>query len=309
MIYTVTLNPAIDYVMHPLTLDMGFTNRSSSEEIHVGGNGINISTLLNELGVTNVALGITAGFTGDYLLKRLQEKGIACNFVRLEKGYTRINVKLQGIVMTICNGMGPKISQKKVDELLARIDGIGEGDTLVLTGSIPKSLPENMYDIIMRRLGGRGIKFVVDAPGQLLMESLSAKPFLIKPNNHEVGRIFNAQPETPEDCMPYAHKLHELGAQNVIVSCGGHGAALVDENDEEHTVPTAKIKLVNATGAGDSMVAGFIAKVNEGASYQDALIFASACGTATAGSKAIAKRSTIDRVVKALTKKMDDGKA
>lgn len=307
MIYTVTLNPAIDYVMHPLTLDMGFTNRSSSEEIHVGGNGINVSTLLNELGVNNVALGITAGFTGDYLLERLQEKGIACNFVRLEKGYTRINVKLQGIVMTICNGMGPKISQKKVDELLARIDGIGEGDVLVLTGSIPKSLPDNMYDIIMRRLDGRGIRFVVDAPGDLLMESLSAKPFLIKPNNHEVGRIFNAQPETPEDCMPYAHKLHELGAQNVIVSCGGHGAALVDEHDEEHTVPTAKIKLVNATGAGDSMVAGFIAKVLEGASYQDALVFASACGTATAGSKAIAKRATIDRVVAALNKQISAG--
>ncbi|MEE8704800.1 MAG: 1-phosphofructokinase family hexose kinase [Olsenella sp.] len=304
MIYTVTLNPAIDYVMHPLTLDMGFTNRSSSEEIHIGGNGINISTLLNELGVSNVALGIAAGFTGEYLIHRLQEKGIASSFVLLDKGNTRINVKLQGIVMTMVNGMGPKISQKKVDELLGRIDGIGEGDTLVLTGSIPKSLPDNMYDVIMRRLDGRGIRFVVDAPGDLLMESLSAKPFLIKPNNHEVGRIFGAQPETPEDCMPFAHKLHELGAQNVIVSCGGHGAALVDMNDEEHTVPTAKIKLVNATGAGDSMVAGFIAKVNEGASFQDALIFASACGTATAGSKAIAKRSTIDRVVKALHKQM-----
>ncbi|MGI6755272.1 MAG: 1-phosphofructokinase [Atopobiaceae bacterium] len=304
MIYTVTLNPAIDYVMHPLTLDMGFTNRSSSEEIHIGGNGINISTLLNELGVSNVALGIAAGFTGEYLIHRLQEKGIASNFVLLDKGNTRINVKLQGIVMTMVNGMGPKISQKKVDELLDRIDGIGEGDTLVLTGSIPKSLPDNMYDIIMRRLDGRGIRFVVDAPGDLLMESLPAKPFLIKPNNHEVGRIFGAQPETPQDCMPYAHKLHELGAQNVIVSCGGHGAALVDTNDEEHIVPTAKIKLVNATGAGDSMVAGFIAKVIEGASYQDALIFASACGTATAGSKAIAKRATIDRVVKALHKQM-----
>ena len=304
MIYTVTLNPAIDYVMHPLTLDMGFTNRSSSEEIHIGGNGINISTLLNELGVSNVALGIAAGFTGEYLIHRLQEKGIASSFVLLDKGNTRINVKLQGIVMTMVNGMGPKISQKKVDELLDRIDGIGEGDTLVLTGSIPKSLPDNMYDVIMRRLDGRGIRFVVDAPGDLLMESLPAKPFLIKPNNHEVGRIFGAQPETQEDCMPYAHKLHELGAQNVIVSCGGHGAALVDENDEEHIVPTAKIKLVNATGAGDSMVAGFIAKVNEGASFEDALIFASACGTATAGSKAIAKRSTIDRVVKALHKQM-----
>ena len=172
-----TLNPAIDYVMHPLTLDMGFTNRSSSEEIYCGGNGINVSTLLNELKVSNVALGLVAGFTGDYMLQMLQDAGLTCNFVRLDKGFTRINVKLIGIAMTMVNGMGPKISEKKVDELLERIDGIKEGDTLVLTGSIPKSLPENMYEIIMRRLAGRGVRFVVDAPGTLLLQSLDAHPF------------------------------------------------------------------------------------------------------------------------------------
>ena len=296
MIYTVTLNPAIDYVMHPLTLDMGFTNRSSSEEIHCGGNGINVSTLLNELGVINVAFGIVAGFTGEYLVSRLQEKGISCNFVKLDRGNTRINVKMNGIVMTIVNGMGPKIPLKKVDELLGRIDGLAPGDTLVLTGSIPKSLPEDMYDIIMKTLEGRGIRFVVDAPGSLLMESLDRQPFLIKPNNHEVGRIFGANPETPEECIPFAKELHERGAQNVIVSCGGHGALLYDQNGETHTVPTAKIRLVNATGAGDSMVAGFVAKCQEGADYETALRFASACGTATAASKGIAKRATIDRI-------------
>ncbi len=198
--------------------------------------------------------------------------------------------------MTMVNGMGPKISEKKVDELLERIDGIGSGDTLVLTGSIPKSLPENMYEIIMKRLEGQGICFVVDAPGTLLLQALDAKPFLIKPNNHEVGRIFKSHPETPQDCVPYAHQLHEMGAQNVIVSCGAHGSLLLDENGLEHIVPTAKIRLVNATGAGDSMVAGFIAKVNAGADYETALRFASACGTATAASKGIAKRATIDRV-------------
>ncbi len=297
MIYTVTLNPAIDYVMHPLTLDMGFTNRSSSEEIHCGGNGINVSTLLNELGVMNVAFGIAAGFTGEYLINRLQEKGITCNFVKLDKGNTRINVKLNGIVMTIVNGMGPKIPEKKVDELFDRIDGIKAGDTLVLTGSIPNSLPENMYDIIMRRLSGRGIRFVVDAPGQLLMESLSARPFLIKPNNHEVGRIFGANPETPEDCIPFAKELHAQGAANVIVSCGGHGSLLYDEYGKIHCCPTAKIRLVNATGAGDSMVAGFIAKTDAGADYETAIRFACACGTATAASKGIAKKATIDRVL------------
>lgn len=291
-----TLNPAIDYVMHPLTLDMGFTNRSSSEELYCGGNGINVSTLLNELDVPNVAMGIVAGFTGDYMLQMLQDAGLTCNFVRLDKGFTRINVKLIGIAMTMVNGMGPKISEKKVDELLERIDGIGEGDTLVLTGSIPKSLPENMYEIIMRRLKDRGIRFVVDAPGTLLLQALDARPFLIKPNNHEVGRIFNAHPETPEDCVPYAEELQKRGAQNVIVSCGGHGSLLLDEHGQKHAVPTTKIRLVNATGAGDSMVAGFVAKVTEGVDYETALRFASACGTATAASKGIAKRATIDRV-------------
>ena len=149
MIYTVTLNPAIDYVMHPLTLDMGFTNRSSSEELYCGGNGINISTLLNEIKVANTAFGIVAGFTGEYLINTMQKNGVSCNFVVLNSGFTRINVKLNGIVMTMVNGMGPKIPQKKVDELLERIDYVGEGDTLILTGSIPKSLPENMYDIIV----------------------------------------------------------------------------------------------------------------------------------------------------------------
>ena len=154
MIYTMTLNPALDYVMHPLTLDMGYTNRSSSEELHCGGNGINISTLLKEVGTPSIAMGIAAGFTGDYLLKRLQEKGISSNFVCLDNGFTRINVKLNGIVMTMCNGMGPKISEKKVYELLDRMDVIGAGDTLVLTGSIPNSLPSDMYDQIMKRFAG-----------------------------------------------------------------------------------------------------------------------------------------------------------
>ena len=306
MIYTMTLNPALDYVMHPLTLDMGYTNRSSSEEIYCGGNGINVSTLLNELDIVNVAMGIEAGITGDYLVSTLHATRLASNFVRLDKGFTRINIKLNGIVMTIVNGMGPKIPKQKIDELLDRLDTIEAGDTLVLTGSIPKSLPENTYTQIMKRLEGRGVQFVVDAPGQLLMESLPAHPFLIKPNNHEVGRIYGVDPlpELPEECMPYAHKLQEEGARNVIISCGGHGSLLVDEDGEEHVVPTARIKLVNATGAGDSMVGGFLAAVTHGFAYEDALIFASACGTATAASRGIAKRATIDRVVTALYKKM-----
>lgn len=299
MIYTVTLNPAIDYVMHPLSLDMGYTNRSSSEELHVGGNGLNICQLLNELDTPNVALGIVAGFTGDYIIKRLQEKGVSSNFVRLDHGNTRINVKLKGIVMTMVNGMGPRIPQSKVDELLDRIDYLGSGDTIVLTGSIPKSLPRDIYSIIMERLSGRGIRFVVDAPGELLVNALKSKPFLIKPNNHEIGRIFNMKPlpEMPEDVLPLAHKTREMGAQNVLVSCGACGAALVDQNDQEHIVPSAKIKLINATGAGDSMVAGFLATYDKTHDFDRSLVVASACGTATAASRGIAKRATIEKTV------------
>ncbi|MBF0915768.1 MAG: 1-phosphofructokinase family hexose kinase [Atopobium sp.] len=304
MIYTMTLNPALDYVMHPNTLDMGFTNRSSSEELHCGGNGINVSTLLNELDKVTVAMGIVGGFTGEYLLSDLQRQGIPSNFVKLDSGFTRINVKLNGIVMTMVNGNGPRIPEKKVDELLERMDVVGAGDTLVLTGSIPSSLPEDIYTRLMAQLAGRGIQFVVDAPGQLLMEAIKAQPFLIKPNNHEVGRIFDASPETPEECIPFAKKLQDGGARNVIVSCGGAGSLLLDEYGTEHIVPTAKIRLVNATGAGDSMVAGFLAKTTAGYDYDTALIYASACGTATAASRGIAKRTTIDRVVTALYKKM-----
>ena len=304
MIYTMTLNPALDYVMHPNTLDMGFTNRSSSEELHCGGNGINVSTLLNELDKVTVAMGIVGGFTGEYLLSDLQRQGIPSNFVKLDSGFTRINVKLNGIVMTMVNGNGPRIPEKKVDELLERMDVVGAGDTLVLTGSIPSSLPEDIYTRLMAQLAGRGIQFVVDAPGQLLMEAIKAQPFFIKPNNHEVGRIFDANPETPEECIPFAKKLQDGGARNVIVSCGGAGSLLLDEYGTEHIVPTAKIRLVNATGAGDSMVAGFLAKTTAGYDYDTALIYASACGTATAASRGIAKRATIDRVVTALYKKM-----
>ena len=309
VIYTVTFNPAVDYVMHPLTLDMGFTNRSSSEEVRCGGNGINVSSILTELNVDTICLGIIAGFTGDYILDMLQSAGVTTNFVRLDRGFTRINVKLNGIVMTMINGMGPKIPNDKVDELFGRLDRIKKGDTLVLTGSIPACLPDDMYEIIMARLAGRGIRFVVDAPGTLLLQSLASRPFMIKPNNHELGKLFDVQPETPEECLPYARLLHERGAQNVIVSCGGYGSAFIDADGVEHTTKCPPCRLVNATGAGDSMVAGFLARVGAGASWGDALNFASACGSATAASKGLATRATIDKFYATLTKLLDEEKA
>ncbi len=312
MIYTVTFNPAVDYVMAPSSLDMGFTNRSKSEEVRCGGNGINVSSILNELNVDTICLGIIGGFTGDYILETLQSAGVTCNFVRLDKGFTRINVKLNinvsdnggGPVTTIVNGMGPKIPNDKVDEMFARLDRIKAGDTLVLTGSIPHCLPTDMYQIIMQRLAGRGIRFVVDAPGTLLLESLSSEPFMIKPNHHELGKLFDVSPETPEECLPYARILHERGAKNVVVSCGGEGSALVAEDGSEYTTVCPPCHLVNATGSGDSMVAGFLASLDAGYSYQDALNFASACGSATAASKGLAQRSTIDKFYASLSKIM-----
>lgn len=300
MIYTLTFNPSVDYVMHPSSLNVGRTNRSSSEEYYAGGNGINVATILTELNVATVAMGIIAGFTGTFVVDALQRDGINCNFVELDSGYTRINVKLNGADMTIINGMGPNIPISKVDELFQRLDRIGEGDTLVLTGSIPSCLPDDMYDIMMSRFGDRGIRFVVDAPGNLLMKALDAKPFLIKPNNHEVGALFDANPETPQEVLPFAHQLHDKGAQNVLVSCGGEGAALVDANGDEHTTITPPTRLVNATGAGDSMVAGFLAAVDRDMDYADALNFAVACGSATAASSGLAKAGTIERFYETL---------
>lgn len=309
MIYTLTLNPALDYVMHPLTLDMGITNRSSHEEVYIGGNGINVATILNELNVPNIALGFEGGFTGEYLLHELQAQGIVCSFVHLEKGFTRINVKLNGIVMSMVNGMGPKIPESKLDDLFVRLDRIEPGDTLVLTGSVPNTLPDDIYDIIMRRLSGRGIRFVVDAPGTLLLQALPSKPFLIKPNNHEVGRLFNVKPETPEEVLPWARLLHERGAANVIVSCGGYGSALIDEDGNEHIVPVPPCRLIDARGAGDSMVAGFLAKVDEGNTYEEALRFASACGSATAASKGLADRAHIEKLRVLLDKVIEEQEA
>ena len=306
MIYTVTFNPAVDYNMHPTTLDMGYTNRSSNEEVYCGGNGINVSTILNELDCDNVAMGFLGGFTGQFVLNTLQDSGINSNFVQLDEGYTRINVKLNGIVMTIVNGMGPNIPEEKVDELFRRLEKLDPGDTLVLTGSIPSCLPEDMYDIMMNRFKDKGLRFVVDAPGNLLMNALKSRPFFIKPNNHEVGRIFGEKPETPEEVLPFAHILHDKGAINVLVSCGKWGSALVDEYGEEHVTRCPPCKLVNATGSGDSMVAGFMAALDRGWSYGDALNFASACGSATAASNGLAKRATIDKFYAALVKLLEE---
>ena len=307
MIYTVTFNPAIDYVVRlDAPLEIGQVNRACGEDCVLGGKGINVSGVLAQLGCPSVALGFVAGETGAWLERGLAAQGLHTDFVHLENGMTRINVKIKAGQETELNGAGPDIPDEALHQLEEKLDSLTENDVLILAGSIPASLPQNVYERLLARLDGRGVRCVVDATRALLVNVLPYHPFLIKPNNHEVGRIFKADPmpETPEDCLPYAQKLQEGGARNVIVSCGGNGSLLLDEYGTEHIVPTARVRLVNATGAGDSMVAGFLAKVTRGLDYENALIYASACGTATAASKGIAKRSTIDRVVTALYKKM-----
>ena len=300
MIYTMTLNPALDYVMHPLTLDMGFTNRSSNEELHCGGNGINISTLLNELDVPSIAMGIAAGFTGDYLLRRLQEKGIASNFVILDRGYTRINVKLKADCESEINGQGPAISKEHLQQLFDKLQKLQEGDVLVLAGSIPGSLPSDIYEKNMQQLQGRQIMVVVDATRELLCNVLKYKPFLIKPNHIELGEIFGVELQNDQQIREYAGKLQERGARNVLVSMAGAGAILLDENGGFHRIAAPKGTVKNSVGAGDSMVAGFLAGYLQSGDYGVALKMGTATGSATAFSEGLATKPEAQALFDAL---------
>ncbi len=293
VIYTVTFNPAIDYVMHPKTFVVGRTNRSTHEDFSFGGKGLDVSAVLSNLNVPNICMGFIAGFSGRFIEDTLHEAGMVTDLIWLDEGATRINIKIDE---TRINGAGPHISHEKYGVLMDKLERLIEGDTLVLNGSVPSSLPQDTYASIMEQFDGRGIRYVVDAVGDLLVRSLKCKPFLIKPNNHEVGDIFEVAIDTPEECLPYAHKLHEMGAQNVIVSCGGLGSCLVDSDGKEHIVRAVKGEVVNTTGAGDAVLAGFLAAVDWGKSYEEALRYASACGSATAFSQGMATREKIEEV-------------
>ena len=294
MIYTVTFNPALDYSMMTEDFCEGITNRSEQEEICFGGKGINVSYVLSELGVENTALGFVAGFTGDYLVSELKKNKVNTDFIKLDNGITRINVKLKGNVETEINAQGPQITDDAVELLYKKLDNIKSGDTLILAGSIPKSLNKNIYETILKRLNGKGIRFVVDATGELLSNTLKYKPFLIKPNIFELEEILEAEFETKEDIVNAAFKLKEMGALNVLVSMGGDGAILVDEYGAVHEQKPFQIKLVNSVGAGDSMIAGFLAGCDKGYSY--ALKLGAASGAATAASKNLATKQEIDKI-------------
>ena len=300
MIYTVTFNPSLDYIVSVEDFKLGLTNRTSSELILPGGKGINVSTVLGNLGIENTALGFLAGFTGKEIERRLKEMGVASDFIEINEGVSRINLKLKSIDGTEINGSGPVISPEDVEKLMEKLDKLGEGDVLFLAGSIPTSMPDDLYQKIMAKLDGKGVMIVVDATRDLLLNVLEYHPFLIKPNNHELGEIFDVELLTRESVVPYAKKLQEKGARNVLVSMAGEGAVLIDENGREYMSPVPKGKVVNAVGAGDSMVAGFIAGYLEKKDYEYAFHMGIASGSASAFSEQLATRAEVEALLKTI---------
>lgn len=294
MIYTVTFNPALDYVMRMPSFLPGETNRAQEEELQVGGKGVNVSYILGQLGQESVALGFLAGDTGDLLRARVEKMGVKTDFVFLPAGQTRINVKVKGQVETELNGRGPDIPSSSLETLLSKLDALKAGDTLVLSGSIPVSLSLHTYEDILKRMAGRSVRCVVDATGDLLVNSLPHHPFLVKPNHQELGE-FTGQELAPDDIPTLteaAQQLRRRGAQNVMVSLGAHGALLAAEDGKVYRQGTPKGQLKNSVGAGDSTVAGFLTAWDKG--YEEALRLAVAAGSATAFSLGLATREEIE---------------
>ena len=283
MIYTVTLNPSIDYVVNMEQLVEGMVNRVSTEHFYAGGKGINVSQILNQHGISNRALGFISGFTGNFIEGSLKEKGIDTDFIRLSEGYSRINMKIKTTTdETEINGMGPHIPKTEIDKLYRQLDLLTADDTLVLAGSIPATLPDDFYEKVMEHVRDRGVKVVVDATKNLLLNVLTYRPFLIKPNHHEIAEMFGVTISTTEDLLQYGNRLKDMGARNVLISMGGDGAILLAENGEVYRSNVPKGVVKNSVGAGDSMVAGFIAGYEKTQCYEQALRLGAASGSATA---------------------------
>ncbi len=307
MIYTVTFNPAIDYIVRmngPLA--PGMTNRSISEDCYFGGKGINVSTVLKNLDIESTAFGFAAGFTGEAIVESVRNKGIIADFIMLDEGISRINVKIKSGEETEINAQGPFIPQDAFDRLLNKLDILTDGDILILAGSIPDSLPANVYEIILERLQGRGIMSVVDATGDLLKNVLKYRPFLIKPNNHELEEIFGRELSTDDELAECAVRLQEMGARNVLISMAGEGSMLITENGERYRegVPVGTVR--NSVGAGDSMVAGFIAGYIKSGDHRAALRMGAAAGSATAFSDDLATGELIDQIYGMMSEERKD---
>ena len=297
MIYTVTLNPSIDYIVRLDELKTGITNRTTSEEYYIGGKGINVSCVLAELGIKSTALGFVAGFTGEAIEKGLKNPKITADFISLKSGISRINIKIKAGEETEINCQGPHIDDEELLNLFDKIDNIQSGDTLILAGNIPNTLPDDVYVRIIERLRGKNVQLVIDATKKLLVNSLKYKPFLIKPNRQELSEIFNTTVKTESDAVKYAQELQKMGARNVLVSLGGDGALLVDEYGKLHKEGVVKGKVLNTVGSGDSMVAGFVAGWIEKEDYAYALRLGSACGNATAFLNGLATREKIEELL------------
>ena len=301
MIYTVTFNPAIDYVVRlDAPLDVGEVNRARGEDCVLGGKGVNVSGVLAELGCKSVALGFVAGETGAWLERGLAKQGIDTDFIHLPEGMTRINVKIKAGPETELNGAGPNIPESAMQQLEAKLDALQEGDVLILAGSIPASLAQDTYERLLARLQGKGVRAVVDATRDLLVNVLKYRPFLIKPNNHELGEIVGRRLTTDAEIVAAAAVLQSKGARNVLVSMAGDGALLLDEKGCTHRIGCPKGQVVNSVGAGDSMVAGFVAGYLQSGDYNTALRLGTACGSATAFSLGLAKKADIEKLLREL---------
>ena len=297
MIFTVTLNPSIDYVVRLDKLTNGITNRTTSEEYYFGGKGINVSCVLAELGLDSTAYGFVAGFTGEAIEKGIRNDRIITDFIKLKHGISRINIKIKAGEETEINCQGPHIDDSELERLLQKIDRIASGDTLVIAGSIPNTMPDDVYERMLERISRKDVKIVVDATKQLLVNSLKYKPFLIKPNRQELSEIFGTEVKTEDDIEKYAKELQKMGAKNVLISLGGEGAMLIDENGEKHKAGVLKEKVINTVGSGDSMVAGFVAGYEKEHSYPYALKLGSVCGNATAFLSGLATREKIGELL------------
>ena len=300
MIYTVTFNPSLDYVVQVEHFQGDAVNRTSEEHVYPGGKGNNVAVIVSNLGMKSRALGFKAGFTGAAMEQMLQEFGCDTDFIALEEGVTRINVKVKSDDEFEINGQGPRIPDEKIRQLYEKLDALESGDVLVLSGSIPNTLPDDMYERIMERLAGTDVRISVDATKDLLMNVLKYHPFLIKPNNHELGDMFRVTLESDDEIAEYARKLQEMGARNVLVSMAGDGAILVAEDGSVLKQLPPAGEVVNSVGAGDSMVAGFLAGYLKTGSYEEALKLGTAAGSATAFTSWLADSEAIDKLYKIL---------
>lgn len=294
MIFTVTFNPSLDYIVRVDEMRLGTINRTNYEQLLPGGKGINVSIVLGNLGHPSRALGFSAGVTGAALEKLLADTGVDADLVHVKAGFTRINAKVKAVEETELNGQGPRIAPEDVDALFSKLDVLGQDDTLVISGSVPNTLPSDMYERVMERLAGRGVRIVVDAERDLLTRVLPYRPFLVKPNNHELGDIFGVTLKTRDEVVPYARRMQEMGAQNVLVSMAGEGGVLVAADGQVYQSPAAKGTVVNSVGAGDSCVAGFLAGLMETGSYQTAFRMGLAAGSASAFSDHLATRPEVE---------------